>query len=500
MNYEDFLDRKLHTGAAHGFDPIWLPPQLFPFQVSLVTWAIQKGRAAIFADCGLGKTAMQLTWAENVVRHTGKPVLILTPLAVAPQTIREGEKFGIECHRSSDGTIPGRIVITNYERLEHFNPADFAGVVCDESSILKSFDGARRNEITDFMRKVPYRLLATATAAPNDFIELGTSSEALGYMGHMDMLAKFFKNDQNNLSSRRMYGEAPKWRFKGHAEKPFWRWVTSWARACRKPSDLGFTDGQFILPHLHEVDHLIETDTVPEGMLFALPATDLREQRAEKKRTVRGRCEQVASMVTNTGKPALVWCHLNEEGNLLEQLIPDSIQVSGSDRDDLKEKRLIDFAEGRARVLITKPKIGAWGLNFQQCSHITYFPSHSFEQYYQSVRRCWRFGQKNPVTVDIILTEGERRIMENLQRKREQAEHMFANLVSEMNHSLEIQRKAYDTTTITLPSWLSSPTITPSTTATASKLCADSRPKASTSPSIARRLLVSTSTAPTSAT
>jgi hypothetical protein len=475
MNYDDFLDRKTHAGAAHGFDPIWLPPQLFPFQVSLVTWAIQKGRAAIFADCGLGKTAMQLTWAENVVRHTGKPVLILTPLAVAAQTIREGEKFGIECHRSSDGTIPGRIVITNYERLEHFNTADFAGVVCDESSILKSFDGARRNEITDFMRKVPYRLLATATAAPNDFIELGTSSEALGYMGHMDMLAKFFKNDQNNLTSRRMYGEAPKWRFKGHAEQPFWRWVTSWARACRNPSDLGFTDGQFVLPPLYEVDHLIETNTVPEGMLFSLPATDLREQRAEKKRTVRERCEQVAAMVTSTGNPALVWCHLNEEGNLLEQLIPDSIQVSGSDRDDLKEKRLIDFAEGRTRVLITKPKIGAWGLNFQQCSHITYFPSHSFEQYYQSVRRCWRFGQKNPVTVDIILTEGERRIMGNLQRKREQAERMFANLVSEMNHSLEIQRKAYDTTTITLPSWLSSPTITPSTTATASKLCADSR-------------------------
>jgi hypothetical protein len=247
MTYQDFLDQKLHAGAAHGFEPIWMPPQLFDFQQSLVTWAIRKGRAAIFADCGLGKTAMQLTWAENVARHTGKPVLILTPLAVAAQTIREGEKFGIECQRSSDGTVPGRIVITNYERLEHFNPADFAGVVCDESSILKSFDGSRRNEITDFMRKVPYRLLATATAAPNDFIELGTSSEALGYMGHMDMLARFFKNDQNNLTSRRMYGEAPKWRFKGHAEQPFWRWVTSWARACRQPSDLGFDDGRFVL-------------------------------------------------------------------------------------------------------------------------------------------------------------------------------------------------------------------------------------------------------------
>lgn len=453
-SYQDFLDQKLHTGAAHGFEPIWMPPQLFDFQVALVTWAVQKGRAAIFADCGLGKTAMQLTWAENVARYSGKPVLILAPLAVAPQTIREGEKFGIQCCRSIDGTVSDRIVITNYERLEHFNPSNFAGVVCDESSILKSFDGARRNEITDFMRKVPYRLLATATAAPNDFIELGTSSEALGYMGHMDMLARFFKNDQNNLTSRRMYGEAPKWRFKGHAEQPFWQWVTSWARACRQPSDLGFDDGRFILPPLNEIDHLIETNTVPEGMLFALPATDLREQRAEKKRTVKERCEQVASMVADTGQPALVWCHLNEEGDLLQQLIPDAVQVSGKDKDEIKERRLIDFAEGRSRVLITKPKIGAWGLNFQVCSHITYFPSHSFEQYYQSVRRCWRFGQQRPVTVDIILTEGERRIMENLQRKRGQAEQMFGNLVAEMNHSLDIQRKEYNTTPILVPSWL----------------------------------------------
>jgi hypothetical protein len=454
VSYEEFLERKLHTGADHGFEPVFMPDQLFGFQQSLVQWAVRKGRAAIFADCGLGKTAMQLTWAQNVAQHTDRPVLILTPLAVAAQTIREGEKFEIECHRSSDGSVPGRIVITNYERLSAFNPADFAGVICDESSILKSFDGSRRNEITDFMRKVPYRLLATATAAPNDFIELGTSSEALGYMGHMDMLARFFKNDQNNLTSRRMYGEAPKWRFKGHAELPFWRWVTSWARACRKPSDLGFDDGRFVLPELIERDHLIESSTVAEGMLFAIPATDLREQRAEKKRTVTERCEMVASMVANTGQAALVWCHLNEEGDLLQKLIPDSVQVSGKDKDAAKEQRLIDFAEGKTRVLITKPKIGAWGLNFQICNHITYFPSHSFEQYYQSVRRCWRFGQKRPVTVDIVLTEGERRIIENLNRKRQQAEQMFANLVAEMNNSLSIERKQYNTKTVELPSWL----------------------------------------------
>ena len=452
-SYAEFLDRKLHTGAEHGFDPVFMPSQLFDFQQALVQWAVRKGRAAIFADCGLGKTAMQLTWAENVARHTGRPVLILTPLAVAAQTIREGEKFGIECHRSSDGSVPGQIVITNYERLAAFDPSDFAGVVCDESSILKGFDGSRRQEITLFMRKMPYRLLATATAAPNDYIELGTSSEALGYMGHMDMLAKFFKNDNNNCTSRRMYGEAPKWRFKGHAEIPFWRWVASWARACRKPSDLGFDDGRFILPKLTERNHLIEVQTAPEGMLFAIPATNLHDQRKERKRTVTERCQQVADM-SNTGEPVLIWCHLNEEGNILQQMIPDSVQVSGSDHDHIKEQRFIDFIDGRARVLITKPKIGAWGLNFQHCNHITYFPSHSFEQYYQSVRRCWRFGQKRPVTVDVILTEGERRIMENLQRKASAAESMFSHLVGEMAQATGINRINPYTIPETIPSWL----------------------------------------------
>jgi hypothetical protein len=454
VTYAEFLDRKLHTGADHGFEPVFMPPQLFDFQQALVQWAVRKGRAAIFADCGLGKTAMQLTWAENVAQHTGRPVLILTPLAVAAQTIREGEKFGIECHRSIDGSVPGRVVITNYERLAAFNPADFAGVVCDESSILKGFDGARRQEITIFMRKMPYRLLATATAAPNDYIELGTSSEALGYMGHMDMLAKFFKNDNNNCTSRRMYGEAPKWRFKGHAELPFWRWVASWARACRKPSDLGFEDGRFILPELRERDHLIDVSAPPEGMLFAIPATNLREQRIERKRTVQDRCEQVAAMVNGTGQPALVWCHLNEEGDLLEELIPDAVQVSGSDSDQQKEDRFLQFIDGKARVLITKPKIGAWGLNFQHCNHITYFPSHSFEQYYQSVRRCWRFGQKRSVTVDVVLTEGERRIMENLTRKARAAESMFSNLVNEMGQATGINRINPYTKKERLPQWL----------------------------------------------
>ncbi|MEY3659387.1 MAG: hypothetical protein RLZZ169_212, partial [Pseudomonadota bacterium] len=258
----------------------------------------------------------------------------------------------------------------------------------------------------------------------------------------------------NNCTNRRMYGEAPKWRFKGHAELPFWRWVASWARACRQPSDLGFEDGRFILPELRERDHLIDVSAPPEGMLFAIPATNLREQRIERKRTVQDRCEQVANMVNGTGQPALVWCHLNEEGDLLEELIPDAVQVSGSDSDQQKEDRFLQFIDGKARVLITKPKIGAWGLNFQHCNHVAYFPSHSFEQYYQSVRRCWRFGQKRPVTVDVVLTEGERRIMENLTRKARAAESMFSNLVNEMGQATGINRINPYTKKERIPQWL----------------------------------------------
>jgi hypothetical protein len=304
------------------------------------------------------------------------------------------------------------------------------------------------------MRQVPYRLLQTATAAPNDYIELGTSSEALGYMGHMDMLNRFFKNDLNNSAQGRMRGEVIKWRLKGHAETPFWRWVCSWARAIRRPSDLGFNDDGFLLPPLHEVEHLVEANSLADGMLFALPAVGLKEQREERRRTVQERCQTVADLVNHTGQPALVWCHLNEEGDVLQSLIPDAVQVAGSDSDDRKEDRLEAFADGRARVLITKPKIGAWGLNYQHCNHVTFFPSHSFEQYYQAVRRCWRFGQKRAVKVDIVTTEGERGVMRNLQRKSDQADAMFSRLVAEMNNALAIERANNMNTQVEVPSWL----------------------------------------------
>jgi hypothetical protein len=453
-SYDDFLLSKLHEGALHGFDPVFMPDEAFDFQQDITSWAIRKGRAAMLEDCGLGKTLQELIWAENVVRHTNRPVLILTPLAVSSQTIREGAKFGIECRRSSDGTAHQGITVTNYERLHLFDADDFSGVVCDESSILKSFDGKRRGEITSFMRKMPYRLLATATAAPNDYIELGTSSEALGYLGHMDMLNRFFKNDQNNSATGRLYGEQVKWRFKGHAELAFWRWVCSWARAIRRPSDLGFEDDRFILPSLTENEHVVNTIAPPSDMLFNLPAVGLKEQREERRRSIRERCERIASLVSDTGQPALVWCHLNDEGDTLADMISDGEQVSGGDSDEAKEEKFLAFSDGSLRVLITKPKIGAWGLNFQHCSHVTFFPSHSFEQYYQGVRRCWRFGQTRPVTVDVVTTEGERNVLKNLQRKAKAADEMFSRLVEHMNQAISIGRSNAGTKTVEVPSWL----------------------------------------------
>lgn len=452
--YEDFLRAKSQIGADSGFAPLWMPDCLYDFQAEMVDFAIRKGRVELMADCGLGKTPMGLVWASNVARKTNKPTLYLTPCAVATQTVREAEKFGVEARYSRDGSSKGHVIVANYEKLHLFNPTDFGGVLCDESSILKSFAGARRGEITAFMRQVKYRELQTATAAPNDYIELGTSSEALGYIGHMDMLNRFFKNNLNNSAQGRMRGEVIKWRLKGHAELPFWRWVCSWARAMRRPSDLGFDDRAFILPALNEIEHLVETDSLADGMLFALPAVGLKEQREERRRTVGERCQKVASLVNHTGQPALVWCHLNDEGDMLEELIPDAVQVSGSDSEEAKEERLTAFAEGKARVLITKPKIGAWGLNFQHCNHVTFFPSHSFEQYYQAVRRCWRFGQKRAVRVDIVTTEGERGVMRNLQRKAEQADAMFSRLVEEMNNALAIERTNNRTKKVEVPSWL----------------------------------------------
>lgn len=477
MDYESFIETKHHRGSENGFEPLFMPEMAFDFQRHLIEWSVRKGRSAILSDCGSGKSMMQLAWAQNVLQHTNKPVLILTPLAVSSQTIGEGVKFGIEANRCQDGKHSGGIVVTNYERLQHFDCNDFAGVVCDEASILKSFQGSTRKGITRFMSKVPYRLLCTATAAPNDYIELGTLSEALGELSYSEMLKRFFHqlDDKGQKKERKQQEEAEallsidpnyfkklayrisqtigQWRLRHHAVEHFWRWVASWARACRMPSDLGFDDGKFILPPLHEHDHIIKPATPPPGMLFNVPALGLRDERVERKRTLDERCEFVAQLVKHD-RPAVVWCDMNAEGDLLEKIIPDGKQIAGRTPDERKIELYDAFASGELRVMIIKSKIGAWGLNWQHCNHVVGFATHSYEQHYQRVRRCWRFGQERPVTLDVIATEGEIRVLGNMRRKAEKADAMFTALVAEMNRAEKVERPNIYTKKQEQPAWL----------------------------------------------
>lgn len=454
MDYKEFLLSKTNTVNDHGFEPVFMPDHLFAFQRFLLEWAIKKGRCAIFADCGLGKTPIELDWAENVIRKTYGKVLLLTAMAVTRQMVSEAAKFGIEADRSTDGRPAKNITITNYEKLHMFDPADYVGVVCDESSILKNFDGSRKKEITAFMRKIKYRLLASATPAPNDYTELGTSSECLGFMGYIDMLNKYFKNTQNNSARGRIQGEVIKWRFKGHAESAFWDWVSGWSIAIRKPSDLGFNDNGFILPKLTTSEHIIDYKIRHNDNLFALPAIGLNEQRQERRATIEYRCEKTAEIINQKSGPSIAWCHMNDEGDLLEKTIDNCVQISGKDSDQRKEDKFLSFLDGESKVLITKPKIGAWGLNFQHCNHMTFFPSHSFEQYYQGVRRCWRFGQEKPVHVDIVTSEGERGVLSNLQRKEKDAVNMFDSLMGKVLASSQSKKLTNFENEMRLPEWL----------------------------------------------
>lgn len=455
MTYADFLARKAQLVNAGGFEPDGLPGHLFDFQRQMVEWAVQHGRGALFADCGMGKTPMSLAWAEQVHQHTGKPVLLLTPLAVGYQIVAESVKFGHEAAQSRTGAIPAPITVTNYEQLGKFDPSDFGGIVCDESSILKSYDGTTRAAVTEFMRRIPYRLLATATAAPNDWTELGTSSEALGGLGHVDMLTQFFTNKNHTATSRsRMAGKEIGYRLKGHAEQPFWRWVSSWARAIRKPSDYGFEDGRFVLPSLDIHEVLVEAHEPAEGTLFDVPAVGMREEREENRRTIKERCEAAAAALADADR-GVAWCHLNDESALLTRLIPGAVEVAGSDSPDAKEEKLTAFSKGQIPFLVTKPTIGAWGLNWQHAHRMTYFPSHSYEQWYQSVRRMWRFGQTSPVRVDVITTEGGRNILANLRRKADAADLMFSALVEHMNDARGVDPHEYNHR-IEVPAWLAS--------------------------------------------
>lgn len=461
MDYSEFLHTKNDYGASSGFEPLYMPSFLFDFQVALTDWAIRKGRAAIFADCGLGKTPMQLVWAQNVLQHTNKPVLILTPLSVAQQTLEEAEKFGIEAVRAPLANHPHKVInVTNYQKLHYFNADDYGGIVLDESSILKNESGAYRALITEFMRQIPYRLLATATAAPNDWDELGTSSEALGYLGYMDMLKTFFINKENSSHNRRAGRwergfDANKFHLRGWAEIPFWQWVASWSRAVRKPSDMGFDDDGFVLPELIENYTEIEPLKKRDGYLIDIEAINWFEQREVTKRSLVERCEAAAEKVAQHDISS-VWCNLNDEGALLKRMIPHSIEISGKDSDERKEDAVHWFRHGEdsKRVLISKAKIFGLGLNFQHCRHAVVFPSFSYEQYYQIVRRFWRFGQTGSVTVDNIFPKGGERMMNALQRKSEAADKMFDNLVAQANDARMIEREQYTSRKIEVPAWL----------------------------------------------
>ena len=453
MEYQEFLANKVRNDTANGFTPIWLPDTLFPFQKTLVSWAIRQGRAALLEDCGMGKSLQELVWSENVVRHTNKPVLLATPLAVGSQMCEEGNKFGIDCERSRDGEISGqsRVVVTNYEQLHKFNPSDFGGFCGDESSCVKNSKSETKKVVGEFCRTIPYRLLATATAAPNDYHELGTSSDVLGYLGYQDMITKFFKQD--TVKDFRGWGRA-KYRFRGHSKTHFWQWVCSWARAVRKPSDIGGDDSQFNLPPLVKSEHVVTTAKTRDGLLFAMPATTLQEQREERRNSLDERCDKAAELAMSHEGACVLWCDLNEEGRRLTSLIPGAVELSGSTSEARKEEILTAFTAGEIQRLVTKPKLGCWGLNWQHCHKTIMFPTHSFEQTYQAIRRFWRFGQKHPVELDVVVNEGELGVLKNLERKSKQADEMFDSLVAHMNNAISIERGDTFETKEEVPSWL----------------------------------------------
>jgi superfamily II DNA or RNA helicase len=435
MNYEEFIKNKKHLLGSFGFEPNYIPDMAFDFQKEIITRAVKKGRMAIFADTGLGKTLIQLSIAKNIINHTNKKVLILTPLAVAFQFILEAEKMGIDdIEYSKDGKHTKKIVICNYERLHYFNSEDFVCVVLDESSILKNFDGKIKNQITSFVKKLPYRFLSTATPSPNDFIELGTSSEALGYMGYTDMLGKFFKNNNNSIDPKHA-GE--KWYLKPHAENDFFSWVNQWALMIKMPSDLGFSDEKYILPQLIVNTHTIKNKSLlavdGQIQMFNKPAKGFNEVRHEVKQTIKERCEKAVELAK--GKTSVYWCNRNEESKLLRELDSEAVEIIGSQSMEKKEEILLAFAQGKIKRIITKAKMTGMGLNWQHCNHSVFFPTYSYEQYYQSIRRFWRFGQKNNVTIDMVVSDGQTSVLESLQKKTQKAIELHTNLTNNVNGS-----------------------------------------------------------------
>jgi hypothetical protein len=445
MNYKEFLESKKHSIGNFGFDANYIPDIAFDFQRAIIEKAVKKGRMAIFADTGLGKTLMQVSIAKNIVNHTNKKVLILTPLAVAFQFILEAEKLGIDdIEYSKDGKHSKKIVICNYERLHYFNKNEFVGVILDESSILKNFDGKIKNQVTSFVKKIPYRFLSTATPSPNDFIELGTSSEALGYMGYMDMLTKFFKNNQNSVdSNNRNIGE--KFYLKPHAERDFFAWVNQWSIMVKMPSDLGFDNTRYELPKLITNKHVVTNDSQisvnGQLQMFNIVAKNFNEIRHEQRQTEEKRCEKAIELAKD--KTSVYWCNTNRESSILKSNDSEALEIIGSQSIDKKEEILIAFAKGEIKRLITKAKITGMGLNWQHCNHSVFFPTWSYEQYYQAIRRFWRFGQKRDVTIDMVISDGQTRVLEALEQKTKKAIDLYENLVKNVNKSYEHKQKEF---------------------------------------------------------
>lgn len=455
-DYRDFIASRRPAVAAHGIEPpADLCPALMPHQRDSVEFALRVGRAALFLDTGLGKSLCALEWARCVAAHTGKPVLILTPLAVAPQFVREGQKFGIEARhvREAEEIGPG-INVANYERLGHFDGADFGGVVLDESSILKSFAGKTRQALTAHFSTTPFRLCCTATPAPNDYMELGNHAEFLGVMSGQDMLQRWFINDTAEASQE--------WRLKGHAVGDFWDWVCSWARCLSSPADLGYDASAYALPELREVTHQVECDLTANAgeTLFRLSGVSATNMHAEQRLSLPARVERVAWLVkAEPSEPWLIWCETDEQADALREAIPEAVEVRGSHPAEWKESRLLAFVDGRARVLITKTKIAGFGLNFQHCARMAFVAlNFSYESYYQAIRRCWRFGQKRPVVAHLISSDGEAAIFGAVRRKAEQHDTMKSEMLAAVRRAQSREsavRRAYEAKhRAPVPQWL----------------------------------------------
>lgn len=442
MDYDDFVKSKRRAEVATGHIPGVLNEHLFDFQHAIVSWAVRRGRAAIFADTGLGKTLMQLSWADEVASHTGGIVLILAPLAVSEQTIEQGKTFGIEVNRVPHGETPNEpgIWITNYERMDVIDFSELHGIVLDESSILKSHNGKTRTAIIEASQMVPYRLSCTATPSPNDFDELGNQCEFLGVMTRTEMLATYFVNDT---------GDTGTWRLKGWGQSRFWEWMGTWSVVLRNPSDIGFDGSRYVLPSPEYIEHVVETETLG-GELFARPAMSMTERRQAQRQSIEDRCNALAEVVNSEpDEPWLIWCHLNDEAELLQSLIAGSVNVQGSDSAEFKTKNMMDFTHGNLRVLISKPKICGFGMNWQHCARMAFVGlDDSFEKFYQAVRRCFRFGQKRNVKVHIFTAENEGQILANIKRKEklhnEMSENMIEHMKDIMNNELKGQENIVD--------------------------------------------------------